>query len=69
MSPSQVIADKQATHHREKSEEVSHQKVSESDKPNLSASSPKEKNLILLYTLYFCARMENQTLTPLTSYL
>ena len=40
MSPSQVIADKQATNQREKSEKVSHQKVSESHKPNLSASSP-----------------------------
>ena len=38
MSPSQVIADKQATHHEEKSEKVIHPKVSESHKPNLSAS-------------------------------
>ena len=50
MSPSQVIADKQATHHRETSEKVSHQKVSESHKANLSASSPREKNLILFAT-------------------
>ena len=50
MSPSQVIADKQATHHRDKSEKVIHPKVSESHKPNLSDSSPKEKNLILFAT-------------------
>ena len=50
MSPSQVIADKQATHHREKSEKVIHPKVSESHKPNLSDPSPREKNLILFST-------------------
>ena len=50
MSPSQVIADKQATHHGEKSEKVIHPKVSENHKPNLSASSPREKNLILFAT-------------------
>ena len=50
MSPSQVIADKQATHHGEKSEKVTHPKVSESHKPNMSASSPREKNLILFAT-------------------
>ena len=50
MSPSQVISDKQATHHREKSEKVSHQNMSETNKPNLSASSPREKNLILFAT-------------------
>ena len=50
MYPSQVIADKQATHHGEKSEKVIHQKVCESHKPNLSASSPREKNLILFAT-------------------
>ena len=50
MSPSQVIADKQAAHHGEKSEKVIHQQVSESHKPNLSASSPREKNLILFAT-------------------
>ena len=50
MSPSQVIADKQATHQGEKSEKVTHPKVSESHKPNLSASSPREKNLILFAT-------------------
>ena len=47
MSPSQVIADKQANHHREKSQKDIHQKVSESHKPNLSASSPREKDLVL----------------------
>ena len=50
MSPSQVIADKQATHHGEKSEKVIHPKVSENHKPNLSASTPREKNLILFAT-------------------
>ena len=50
MSPSQVIADKQAIHRGEKSEKVIHHKVSESHKPNLSASSPREKKLILFAT-------------------
>ena len=50
MSPSQVIADKQATHHGEKSEKVIHPKVSESHKTNLSASFPREKNLVLFAT-------------------
>ena len=50
MSPSQVIADKQTTHHGEKSEKVTHPKVSESHKPNMSASSPRKKNLILFAT-------------------
>ena len=50
MSPSQVTADKQTTNHGEKSEKVIHPKVSESHKPNLSASSPREKNLILFAT-------------------
>ena len=50
MSPSQVIADKQATNHGKTSEKVTHPKVSESHKPNLSASSPREKNLILFAT-------------------
>ena len=50
MSPSQVIADKQATHHGEKSEKVTHPKVSESHKTNLNASSPREKNLVLFAT-------------------
>ena len=38
MSPSQVIADKQATHHGENSERANHQKESERHKPKLSAS-------------------------------
>ena len=50
MSHSQVIADKKATHHGEKSQKVIHPKVSESHKPNLSASSPREKKLILFAT-------------------
>ena len=51
MSPSQVIADKQAsTHHGDPSERVTHQKESERHKPKLSASSPREKNLVLLAT-------------------
>ena len=45
MSPSQVIADKKATNHGKTSE-----KLSEIHKPNLSASSPREKNLILFAT-------------------
>ena len=48
MSPSQVIADKQAfVHHGDPSERVNHQKESERHKPKLSASSPREKNLVL----------------------
>ena len=50
MSPSQLIADKQATNHGKMSEKVTHPKVSETHKPNLSASSPREKNLILFAT-------------------
>ena len=50
MSPSQVIAEKQATNHGKTSEKVTQPKVSESHKPNLSASSPREKNLILFAT-------------------
>ena len=51
MSPSQVIANKQAsTHHGDTSERVHHQKESESHKPKFSASSPREKNLVLLAT-------------------
>ena len=50
MSPSQGIAEQQATHHREKSEKEIHQKVSESHKQNLSASFPRDKNLILFTT-------------------
>jgi hypothetical protein len=51
MSPSQVIADKQAsTHQGETSERVNHYKESERHKPKLSDSSPREKNLVLLAT-------------------
>ena len=51
-SPSQVIADKQAsTHHGENSERVTHLKESESHKPKLSASTmSNKKNLVLLAT-------------------
>ena len=85
MSPSQVIANKQDTHHGEKSEKVIHQKVSESHKPNMSASSPREKNLILFATksemrevcenpssvMHFVLVCKDgePKLTPLTSYL
>ena len=45
MSPSQVIADKQAsTLHGETSERVNHHKESERHKPKLSDSSPREKS-------------------------
>jgi hypothetical protein len=52
MSPSQVIADKQATTHRgEKSERASHQKESERHKPNMSDSTMSDKrDLVLLAT-------------------
>ena len=51
MSPSQVIADKQATHRGENGESVSHQKESERHKPKLSASTMREnKNLVLFAT-------------------
>ena len=51
MSPSQVIADKQASTHRgDTSERVNHHKESERHKPKLSDSSPREKNLVLLAT-------------------
>ena len=51
MSPSQVIADKQATHHGEKSEKVIHQKESESHKPTPSASTmSNKKNFVLFAT-------------------
>jgi len=51
MSPSQVIAEKQAsTHHGDTSEGVNHHKESEHRKPKLSDSSPREKNLVLLAT-------------------
>ena len=51
MSPSQVIADKQATHRGEKSEKVIHPKESESHKPKSSTSTMSEKkNLVLFAT-------------------
>ena len=51
MSPSQVIADKQATHHGENSERANHQKESERHKPKLSASRMSDKkNLVLFAT-------------------
>ena len=51
MSPSQVIADKQATHRGDHSERVSHQKESERNKPKLSASTMSDKkNLVLFAT-------------------
>jgi len=51
MSPSQVIADKQATHHGENSERANHQKESECHKPKLSASTMRDKkNLVLFAT-------------------
>ena len=51
MSPSQVIADKQATHHGEKSERVIHPKESECHKPKSSASTMSgKKNLVLFAT-------------------
>ena len=51
MSPSQVIADKQATHHGENSERASHKKESEHHKPKLSASTMSDKkNLVLFAT-------------------
>ena len=51
MSPSQVITDKQATHHGENSERANHQKESERHKPKLSASTMSDKkNLVLFAT-------------------
>src|SRR5215216_4205269 len=50
MSPSQVIADKQATHHGEKSERVTHQKESECHKPKPSASMMSEKKNLVLFS-------------------
>ena len=51
MSPSQVIADKQATHHGDHREKASHQKESERHKPKLSAYTMSEnKNLVLFAT-------------------
>ena len=52
MSPSQVIADKQATHHGEKSERVIHPKESERHKPKSSASTMSDKkNLVPFATI------------------
>ena len=50
MSPSQVITDKQTTHHGENSERANHQKESECHKPKLSASMSDKKNLVLFAT-------------------
>ena len=51
MSPSQVIADKQATHRGENRERANHQKESERHKPKLSASTMSDKkNLVLFAT-------------------
>jgi len=50
MSPSQVIADKQATHHGENSERANHQKESECHKPKSSASTMSEKKNLVLFT-------------------
>jgi hypothetical protein len=51
MSPSQVIADKQATHRGENSERANHHKESERHKPKLSASTMSDKkNLVLFAT-------------------
>ena len=51
MSPSQVITDKQATHHGENSERANHQKESERHKPKSSASMmSKKKNLVQFAT-------------------
>ena len=49
MSPSQVITDKQATHHGENGERVSHQKESERHKPKLSASTMSDKKNWVLF--------------------
>src|SRR3954463_1715274 len=51
MSPSQVLADKKATHRGENSERANHQKESERHKPKLSASTMSDKkNLVLFAT-------------------
>ena len=51
MSPSQVIADKQATHRGENSERANHQKESERHKPKSNTSTMSEKkNLVLFAT-------------------
>ena len=49
MSPSQVIADKQATHRGEHSERASHQNESERHKPKSSDSTMSEKKNFVLY--------------------
>ena len=49
MSPSQVIADKQATHRGENSERANHQKESERHKPKLSASTMSDKKTLVLF--------------------
>ena len=50
MSPSQVITDKKATHHGEKSEKVIHPKESESHKPKPSASMMSDKKNLVLFS-------------------
>ena len=50
MSPSQVIADKQATHHGDNSERANHQKESEHHKPKLSASTMSDKKNLVLFS-------------------
>ena len=51
MSPTQVIADKQATHDGDNSERANHPKESEGHKPKLSASMMSDKkNLVLFAT-------------------
>ena len=50
MSPSQVIADKQATHRGETSERANHQKESERHKPKLSASTMSDKKNLVLFS-------------------
>ena len=50
MSPSQVIANKQATHHGDHSERASHQKESERHKPKLSASTMSDKKNLVLFS-------------------
>ena len=49
MSPSQVIADKQATHHGEKSERVTHPKESEPTSQKSSASTMSDKKNLVLF--------------------
>ena len=49
MSPSQVIADKQATHHGENSERPNHQKESGRHKAKLSDSTMSDKKYFVLF--------------------